>query len=100
MYKIMRKSQVLWSQFGGAILAIVLFAGSCTLKDMIQHSPFCKGEVSTRDEITKLADVQLTRFCSQQGIDKKEFTTPPKLSLIEKEKLWVIDYESDEHEMV
>lgn len=93
----MIKPQVLWSKLGGGILSVVLLAGSCTVKDMVRHSPFCKGEVRTKAEITELADDRLTRFCAQQGIDKKEFTNPPKLSLDEKEKLWVIDYQSSNH---
>jgi hypothetical protein len=97
MYKIMRKSRVFWSQLGGGILTIVFFAGSCTVKDLVRHSPFCKGEVRNRDEILEITDDRLGRFCAREGIDREDFMTPPELTLNETEKLWTVDYQSSEH---
>ena len=92
----MRKmeSKVLVAIIGG-ICSVLAFAAACSVNEM--KSYLCRGEVLTKAEIMELADAKLKRFCLSEGIDKKEFSDPPKLSLEERQKLWVIDYENSEH---
>ncbi len=94
MHKIRRKQRQARFVLIGVTLAFVISVTSCGFNKIKPYLPFC--EVQTDAEIIELADAKLTRFCLQEGIDKKEFTNPPKINFYAKEKLWVIDYESSE----
>jgi hypothetical protein len=93
MHTIVGMQKVAWT----LLIACALFA-FLTGATGCRYLSTCKGEVlRTRAEIMEIAEASLRRFCLRYGIDRNEFGDPPILSLDEKEKIWVIDYQSTEH---
>ena len=79
-----------------SMLLVVLAFSSVSCSVLKQYLPLCNQKIRGEAEIRKLAGERLERFCATHGLDKDAFTEPPRLSLMEKEKIWVVDYQSRE----
>ncbi len=53
--------------------------------------------MGSKEQIVKEMDAKLTKFCEARAFYRSEFTEPPRVQLIEAEKIWVVDYNGSEH---
>lgn len=77
-------------------MAVLLLTSSCSWLEVKRY--ICNAPKASEAEIKQIAEETLTQFCLRQKLDRTAFETQsPRLAFDEKEKIWVIDYQSSQH---
>ncbi len=77
------------------VFLLVCVSASCSIYEIKKN--LCTSDMGSKEQIVNEMDAKLTKFCETWELKRSEFTKPPRVQLIEAEKIWVVDYNGKEH---